>query len=115
MQMTKHILLLRIIHGLFALYFTLCLAYLYYVAITGIVNDTLFLIAIFSLAIEGLLVFVLNNGNCPLIHVQKRIGDDKPFFELLLPPKLAKQVIPMFAGFALLVILLLLLRFVIAE
>lgn len=110
--MTKRILVLRVIHGLIAAYFTVCLLYLYYVAITGFVNHILFLVALFSLVIEGFLVFVLNNGNCPLIHVQKRIGDDKPFFELLLPPKLAKQAIPVFAGFALLVVLLLLLRFV---
>jgi hypothetical protein len=59
--------------------------------------DLLLLIAVVSLAIEGFVVFILNGGHCPLIHIQRRIGDDTPFFELFLAPHLARRAIPVFA------------------
>ena len=100
--------ILRVIHGLFAVYFILCLIYLYYAAIFSKV-DMLLLLSVASLCIEGLSVFVLNKGDCPLIHIQRRIGDNIPFFQLFLPARLAKQAVPFFAkitwiGVALLVI-----------
>lgn len=88
--------LLRVFHGVFALYFLLCLVYLYYAAIFSKI-DIILLIAVVSLGIEGFIVFILNKGDCPLIHVQRRIGDNMPFFNLFFPPKLAKQAIPIFA------------------
>jgi hypothetical protein len=82
------------------------------VGFTGNVDRNLFMIAILSLAIEGVAVFAFNQGDCPLIHIQKRIGDSKPFFELLLPSRLAKQAIPVFALLTIIAILVILLRFV---
>ena len=90
------IVLLRVAHGIFSLYFLLCLIYLYYVGITAHF-DYLLAVAVISLGLEGFTIFVLNNGDCPLIHIQRRIGDDKPFFELFLPPNVAKRAIPVFA------------------
>lgn len=110
--MSKYITGLRIIHGILTVYFTFCLFYLYIVGLTGGVNRTLFMISTLSLAAEGIAIFALNQGACPLIHVQKRIGDDKPFFELLLPPRLAKQAIPVFALLTIVAILIILIRFV---
>jgi hypothetical protein len=69
---------------------------LYYSAIFSRINILLF-ISVVSLAAEGFIVFILNKGDCPLIHIQKRIGDNTPFFNLFLPPKIAKQAIPFFA------------------
>jgi len=88
--------LLRVIHGLSAIYFTLCLLYLYYAAIFSKI-DVFLLIAVVSLVAEGVAVFLLNNGDCPLIHIQRRIGDNTPFFQLFLPAKLAKQTVPFLA------------------
>lgn len=107
----KKVIILRVIHGLFALYFIFCLIYLYYAAIFSKI-DIFLIIAIASLSIEGLIVFILNNGDCPLIHIQRKIGDETPFFNLFLPSKLAKKAIPTFAritwfGVALLIIRLL--------
>jgi hypothetical protein len=59
--------------------------------------DVLLLVAIVSLGIEGFVVFALNEGHCPLIHIQRVVGDDKPFFELFFPPKIARKAIPVFA------------------
>lgn len=108
----RHIISLRIFHGILTAFFTLCLLYLYIVGLTGIVDRILFTVAILSLAAEGIAVFAFNQGNCPLIHIQKKIGDDKPFFELLLPSKLAKQAIPVFALLTIIAILIILIRFV---
>lgn len=104
--------LLRITHGLFALYFAVCLVYLYYSAITYRV-DIFLVLAVISLGIEGFVVFVLNKGDCPLIHIQKKISDEKPFFELFFSPPVAKRVLPIFAGFTWLGLLLLLVRIII--
>lgn len=91
--------ILRIIHGLFALYFILCLLYLYYAALFSYIDIFLF-ISVVSLLIEGIMVFLLNKGDCPLIHIQRKIGDNTPFFRLFLSPSLAKQAVPFFAKLA---------------
>jgi len=88
---------LRVIHGLFALYFLACLAYVYYAGITA-TFDAALLIAMVSLAIEGFIVFAVNEGDCPLIHIQRVVGDDTPFFELFFPPATASRAIPFFAA-----------------
>ncbi|HSE61864.1 MAG TPA: hypothetical protein VLA88_06265, partial [Candidatus Saccharimonadales bacterium] len=54
-----------------------------------------------------LLVFALNKGQCPLIHIQRRVGDETPFFELFFPPRVAKLAIPVFAALTVLAILIL--------
>ncbi len=109
-MMLNKILVLRIIHAIFSLYFIACLLYLYYAAY-AMRFDVLLLISMASLAIEGTAVFILNSGNCPLIHVQKRIGDDRPFFELFMPPRIAKQAIPAFSVLVIIALVLLVVRF----
>jgi len=109
--MQHKILLLRIIHSILTLYFTVCLAYIYYAVITEQYNSLL-VVSIISLGIEGIMIFGLNKGDCPLIHVQNHIGDEKPFFELILPRRLAKAAIPIFfAIFTLVAVTLLLFRY----
>jgi hypothetical protein len=103
------IFLLRILHGVFATYFLICLLYAYYAAFTA-TFDLFLLIAGISLAIEGFLVFVINQGDCPLIHIQRVIGDNKPFFELFFPPVVAKKALPVFAGFTWFAMALLIIR-----
>lgn len=88
--------MLRFIHGLFAIYFISCLFYLYVAAVFNRI-DFLLLFAIVSLIVEGVMVFILNKGDCPLIHIQRRIGDETPFFRLFLPENLAKKAVPFFA------------------
>lgn len=109
--MNNKVILLRTIHGLFALFFIYCIFYVYYSALTGQFNAFLW-IAVSALLLEGLLVFILNRGDCPLIHIQRRIGDDKPFFNLILPPKIAKFAVPFFTVVTFLGFLLLVLRFI---
>lgn len=102
---------LRVVHGLFALYFLLCLIYLYYASLFSKIDFLLF-IAVVSLGIEGFIVFILNKGDCLLIHAQRRIGDNTPFFNLFFPAKLAKQAIPTFAKLTWIGVALLTLRLI---
>lgn len=104
--------ILRVIHGLFAIYFLICLLYLYYAALFSEI-DFFLLIAVLSLGIEGFIVFILNKGDCPLIYIQRRIKDNTPFFNLFLPAKLAKQALPTFAKLTWIGVALLVLRLII--
>jgi hypothetical protein len=101
--------LLRLFHGLIVIYFIICLAYLYYCAIVVRVDGWLALSAV-SLGVEAIIVFMLNQGDCPLIHVQRKIGDNKPFFELFFPAPVAKQAIPFFAAMTWLAVGILVIR-----
>ena len=108
--MKKNIVILRIIHGLFALFFITCILYIYFAAITG--HFTFYVVvAIGSLVLEGVMVFLLNKGDCPLIHVQRRIGDETPFFELFLSKKTAKKAVPFFLVVTIVGLLFLTIRF----
>jgi hypothetical protein len=111
LQKDRSILLLRLIHTAFALYFISCIIYLYYAVFTLQINILLY-IAIASLVLEGFLVFILNNGHCPLAPLQRKLKDPVPFFNLFLPEHLAKKAIPFFSVVTYLGILLLVVRMV---
>jgi len=98
LKRSTKIILLRVIHSLFAIYFIGCLLYLYYAAITSRF-DLFLLVAFVSLSIEGFVVYIVNNGDCPLTHIQKKINDNTPFFELFFPPKFARNSFKIFALF----------------
>jgi hypothetical protein len=59
--------------------------------------DAVTLAAVGALCLEGVLV-LFSGGNCPLGPLLRRLGDETPFFELLLPPRAAKLAIPILAG-----------------
>lgn len=90
------IFLLRCVHGIFTIYFIVCLLYVYYCALNKHIDFVLG-IAVVSLLTEGILLYFFNNGDCPLIHIQRKIGDDKPFFGLFMPKRMAKLAIPFFS------------------
>ena len=108
--MSREVLVLRIFHGLTAAYFIFCLLYLYYSAFV-IKFDFVLVIALISLGLEGFVVFILNNGDCPLIFIQRKVNDPVPFFNLFLPKKLAKKAVPFFLVITLLGLFLLAFRF----
>jgi fumarate reductase subunit C len=92
--------ILRVIHFIISAYFLLCILFIYYSVITN--NESkLFYLAVLSVLIEGVVVF-LNDKNCPLGILHKRYGDEKTFFELFLPKKMAKQIIPVLGTIAML-------------
>lgn len=86
---------IRFIHLLITIYFVACVSYVYYCLLINIENKILY-IAIISLLIEGLIVF-LNKSECPLVIAHRKFGDAMSFFELFLPKQLAKKAIPYFA------------------
>ena len=49
------------------------------------------------LSIEGL-GLIVGGGDCPMGPLQERLGNQVPFFELVLPPRAAKAAVPILAG-----------------
>ena len=95
----------RAAHGLISLVFLSCIAVIYLGAWRG-KAETVTLAALAALCVEGALV-LLSAGNCPLGPILRRLGDETPFFELLLPPRAAKLAVPMLAAVSVLGALLL--------
>jgi hypothetical protein len=96
MQKTAYV--IRFIHLIVSLYFLGCLLILYHSILINKESKLLY-IAIISLLIEGLIIF-FNRNTCPLGFLHKQYGDDKAFFELFMPKKLAQNVIPIMAVFS---------------
>jgi hypothetical protein len=85
----------RAAHGLVSTLFLGCIATVYVGASRG-TADLPTLAAVAALCAEGLLV-LLNRGHCPLGPLFSRLGDESPFFELLLPTRAAKLAVPVLA------------------
>lgn len=102
------VILIRTVHGLLSAFFLGCIAYVYYAAIADVESPLVYAAAA-ALVLEGAIV-VLNGGNCPLGAVHRRYGDEKAFFELLLPPKAAKLAVPVLGAVTAFGILLAILR-----
>ena len=98
----------RSVHGALSLFFLSCLAYIYYAVVTR-KRSRLLWFAIGALLLEGAVVSV-NNGDCPLGTVHRRYGDDKTFFELFVPRRMADRAVPFFTAVAVLGLALLLVR-----
>ena len=104
------IVFLRIIHGLIAVALIASVGAIYYAAVTK-THGTWLYVALGALLVEGIVV-ILNKGNCPFGYVSRRFGDSKPFFELLLPPRIARQMFKVNLVIVLIGSVLLLIRFV---
>jgi len=96
---------LRVAHGLISLLFLSCIAAIYLGAWRG-KADAVTLAAIAALCMEGALM-LLSGGNCPLGPMLRRLGDETPFFELILPPRAAKLAVPMLTAVSVLGVVLL--------
>src|SRR6266542_4713080 len=81
----------RIAHGVISLLFLSCIAAIYLGAWAG-KADAVTIAALAALCVEGGLV-ILSRGTCPLGPMLRRLGDEKPFFELFLPPRAAKLAV----------------------
>ena len=108
MKNNRTVRILRMFHGLIVMYLVASIIYIYYCAVTVQISIPL-VIAIASLLIEGALV-IINDGHCPLAFIQRRFGDNIPFFDLILPPKYAKKAVPFFALLTLAGVILLFIR-----
>ncbi len=86
------VLLIRLLHGALTAFFLTCIGYVYYAALRQRGGRLLFG-AIGALTIEGA-VFLSNGGDCPLGAVHRRYGDDRDFFELLMPRRFSKRAVP---------------------
>jgi hypothetical protein len=75
------------------------LIYIWYCALSGRRSRVLGA-AVATLSMQGV-ALLIGRGNCPLGPLQKRLGDPRPLFELVLPPRAAKAAIPVFFAVAL--------------
>ena len=89
---SRTVVALRIGHGVVVAFFIGCMAILYASSWDARVDRTTW-VAVAALSGEGGLVLA-SRGDCPLAPVFRRLGDETPFFELLLPAKVAKQAVP---------------------
>lgn len=85
----KKIITLRTFHVIGALFLYFCAGFLIYAGITNYRGVFLYF-AIGSLALELLLVSI-NNWDCPLHPLHKKLGDDKAFFGLFMPIRYTKK------------------------
>ena len=84
----------RTFHTLIALVFVGAIAVVYHSGITGTLNVWSYL-ATGALAFEGISI-VLARGNCPLGHLHRRYSDEKGFFELFMPKRVARYMFSFF-------------------
>jgi hypothetical protein len=85
----------RLAHGTWAIAQLASLGYLWASAVTGR-RDRWVWASVGFLLIEGG-ALIVGGGDCPVGPLQERWGDPTPFFELLLPPRVAKAAIPALA------------------
>ncbi|HEY5625207.1 MAG TPA: hypothetical protein VIT93_01830 [Dehalococcoidia bacterium] len=102
------ILLVRLLHGALTAFFTACIGYVYYAALTRR-SGRLLWGAIGALAVEGVVV-VSNGGDCPLGAVHHRYGDERDFFELIMPRRLSRRAVPVLGVIAITGVILALVR-----
>ncbi len=86
----------RIVHTLIALVFIASIAAVYYSGIAQTIGIWFYL-ATGALAFEGIVV-IANRGDCPLGFLHRRYGDDKGFFELFMPKRVARHMIRFFGA-----------------
>jgi hypothetical protein len=103
--LSRVVIVSRVAHGLVSALFLLCIAVVYAGAWRAS-DGPLTFGAVGALLLEGVLV-LLSHGNCPLGPLFRQLGDDTPFFELLLPPRAAKLAVPVLAAVTALGIVLL--------
>ncbi|MHC4224815.1 MAG: hypothetical protein ACYSX0_18050 [Planctomycetota bacterium] len=88
----QKLLLLRVFHGLFSVFFVLCIGVIYYSGITDSAENWA-LGACGFLLLEGILV-AASGWECPLDYLHRSLGDDKGFFGLFLPRSWHRRMIP---------------------
>ena len=90
---------LRVAHIAIALAGLSSLGYVWLCALTGR-RDRILSAALATLSVQGA-ALLIGRGNCPLGPLQQRLGDPKPLFELVLPPRAAKAAVPVLIAVAL--------------
>ena len=107
-SVSRTVLLSRAAHTVVAFLFLCCIGVVYAGAWRGQAGSVT-RAAVAALALEGAMV-VLSGGSCPLTPLLRRLGDDTPLFELLLPPRAARLAVPALGALTILGFALLALR-----
>jgi hypothetical protein len=86
----------RVFHAVWSVVGMASLGYIWFCAIRRR-RDAALAASIGFLSLEGA-GLIVGRGNCPAGPMQREMGDPKPFFELILPPRAAKAAVPILAG-----------------
>lgn len=87
------IIFVRTIHSTFAIFFLLCIIYLYVVMLQG--EKTILAHWAAWILIAEAFLLAINRGNCPLAYLHRRVGDEKGFFDLFIPPPVLPYTVPL--------------------
>jgi hypothetical protein len=87
---------MRVVHEAIAVGELLCLAYIWFCAITRR-RGRLLNASVVLLGSEGA-GLVVGRGKCPLGPLQRRLGDPVPLFVLWLGPRAARRAVPLLVG-----------------
>lgn len=82
----------RLAQGAITAVFVVCIVEVWRAAVTGRAGWPV-AVAAGLLAVEGVLVATAG-GHCPLAPVWRRLGDETPFFDVLVGPALGRRAIP---------------------
>jgi len=82
------IFVIRFIHSIVTIFLILSIIYIYYIAITRRFSYFI-IIPVLALIAEAIFL-IYNRGNCPLMYIHKKYGDEKGFWDLFLP----KRIVP---------------------
>jgi hypothetical protein len=89
----------RVAHAVWSVLGLASLAYIWASAVRRRRNRPT-LAAMAFLSVEGA-ALVIGRGNCPFGPFQRTLGDPVPLFELVLPPRAAKEAVPVLAAVSL--------------
>jgi hypothetical protein len=86
----------RVFHAAWSVAGLASLGYIWASAVTRR-RDRRLWASIAFLSIEGV-GLIVGGGDCPMGPLQAKLGDQVPFFELVLPPRAAKAAVPILAA-----------------
>jgi hypothetical protein len=111
MKNKKEIYIIRSIHTLIAAFFIFCIGLLYYFALSG--KSSPWIIWIIAILLAEGVVLIVNRGRCPLSFFHQRYGDDKKFYDLFFPEKIAPYAAHILGVATIIAIILLLVKHII--
>jgi hypothetical protein len=111
MKNRKAIYVIRAIHTFIAAFFVFCIGFLYYFVFTE--KQSPWIVWIIAILIAEGVVLIANQWRCPLSLLHQKYGDDKKFYDLFFPEKIAPYAGHILGAATIIAIILLLAKHII--
>jgi len=108
MKNRKAVYIIRAVHTLIAAFFIFCIGLIYYFALAG--KSSPWIVWIIAVLLAEGVVLVVNQGKCPLSFLHRKYGDDKKFYDLFFPEKIAPYAAHILGAATIIGIILLLVK-----